>query len=85
VLKYIAIGMTLLVAIATAALTAFRSDANWRIYHKLRSDLESVGWRAAAAHSSNEFDEFVNEIEERLAAFENDFLKEIATDQRGSV
>jgi hypothetical protein len=85
VLKYIAIGMTLLVAIATAALTAFRSDANWRIYHKLRSDLESVGWKAAAEHSSNGFDEFVKEIEELLATFENEYLKEVAIEQRASM
>ncbi|HJW35114.1 MAG TPA: hypothetical protein VJ769_00625, partial [Actinomycetes bacterium] len=76
--KTAAIVITVLVAIATAALTALRADAYWRVYHRFRNELETVGWRAAAVDETSGFDEFVSDAEKCLAEFENSYQEEVA-------
>lgn len=80
-LKTGAIVVTVLVAIATAALTALRADAYWRVYHRLRSDLEAVGWKAAALDKGSDFISFVSEVEKRLSEFETTYQDEVAKQQ----
>ena len=80
-LKAGAIVVTALVAIATAALTALRADAYWRVYHRLRSDLEAVGWKAAAVGEGSGYATFVFEVEKHLKEFETTYQEEVATQQ----
>jgi hypothetical protein len=77
-LKTAAIVVTVLVAIATAALTALRADAYWRVYHRLRSDLETIGWKAAAVDEGSDFATFVSDVEDCLTAFETAYQAEVA-------
>jgi hypothetical protein len=80
-LKGIAIIMSVLVALATAALAAFRADDYWSVNHHLRSELESVGWKAAGQNGGDGFDTFVQEVEDCLTTFESNYQARIAAAQ----
>ena len=81
-LKGAAITMSVLVALATAALAAFRADDYWVVFHHLRSELESVGWKAVGKNNGeSNFVAFVQNVEDCLTTFENNYEARIAAGQ----
>lgn len=79
------IALSSLVAVAPALLEITRPGQRWRLYQRLRYDLESVGWDLVESRSATEtqsgesaFAEFVERTETLLKQFADDYFSEIA-------
>ena len=80
-----AIALSSLVAVAAALLEITRPGQRWRLYQRLRYDLEGVGWDLAESRhmikeqsDGQSFEEFVQRTEALLRQYADDYFSEIA-------
>jgi hypothetical protein len=84
VLGAIAVAFSLLVAISAGLLEITKPGQRWRLYQRLRYDLEGLGWRLARGGQLSEtnddvrFQRFVKETERLLERYASDYFSEIA-------
>jgi len=87
VLSGLAIGISLLVALSTGLIEITKLDYRWRLYQRLRYDLEHLGWflsqrrgpYAQVQNSNEAFSRFIEDVEEVIERFNSNYLAHIAT------
>jgi hypothetical protein len=84
-LEVCAIVLSSLVAVAAALLEITKPGQRWRLYQRLRYDLEAVGWDLAESRQSHGegadarvFERFVERTEMLLKQYADDYFSEIA-------
>jgi len=79
-LKIVGIGLGALVAIATAMLVAIRASGTWAIYHDLRVELETLGWRAQSGGGEMSWKTFTTGVSKAVNKAANRYSTDVVRD-----